>query len=112
MLVNLFGNDHVTCLLMKHVGLILARSGSQSIPDKNIFLINGVPLIGYCLKVLDSCDFLDEIWVSTNDKHIANISRSFSPRVQIHFRSEKESGNDCSSLKSVKDFLSSHEGQL
>uniref|UniRef100_T1JYQ6 Nucleotidyl transferase domain-containing protein n=1 Tax=Tetranychus urticae TaxID=32264 RepID=T1JYQ6_TETUR len=49
-------SDYITCyairLLMKHVALILARSGSQSIPDKNIFPINGTPLIGYCLKCL------------------------------------------------------------
>ncbi|XP_053202112.1 N-acylneuraminate cytidylyltransferase A-like [Panonychus citri] len=90
---------------MKHFALILARSGSKSIRDKNIFPINGLPLIAYCLKVLDCCHFLDDIWVSTDDQRIADVSQSISPRVKINYRSQSSSQDKCSSIDSVKDFL-------
>ena len=97
---------------MKNFALILARSGSKSIMDKNIYPINGLPLIGYCLQVIDCCPFLDDVWVSTDDQRIADVSQSISSRVKIHFRSKSSSDDKCSSIDSIKDFLRSTKGNI
>ena len=60
--------------------VILARGGSKGIPLKNIALVNGNPLISYCIKAsLDSN--VDETWVSTDSDEIANVAKSYGVKV-------------------------------
>ena len=61
---------------MKIVSLITARGGSKGIPNKNIIDINGKPLIQYSIQASLNSK-VDETWVSTEDKEIKQISKSF-----------------------------------
>ncbi len=58
----------------KILWLITARSGSKSIPDKNIKLLGGHPLIGYRIKSALRTIFEKDVWVSTDSKVYAKIS--------------------------------------
>jgi CMP-N-acetylneuraminic acid synthetase len=49
------------------VGIIPARGGSKTIPDKNIYKINGVPMIEYTVNAVKS-SMLDE-WFVFTDKY-------------------------------------------
>ncbi len=56
------------------LGIILARSGSKTVKDKNIALINGKPLIWYTVKEAIKSKVFDEIIVSTDSEKYKKIS--------------------------------------
>ena len=57
--------------------IIPARSGSKAIPQKNIKLLCGKPLIAYSIEQALKIDFIDRIIVSTDDQEIAEIAKNF-----------------------------------
>lgn len=65
----------------KILWLITARSGSKSIPDKNIKQLGGIPLLAYRVKsVLSFADHKD-VWISTDSQAYADIAESFGATV-------------------------------
>ena len=56
---------------MKVVSLILARGGSKGIPQKNIYPVNGIPLINYTIKASLGSN-TQETYVSTDCIEIKN----------------------------------------
>ncbi len=65
------------------VAIIPARGGSKGIPRKNIKLLAGKPLLYYSIKAALDATSIDEVYVSTEDKQIAEIAESFGAKV-IH----------------------------
>ena len=65
---------------MKKIALILARGGSKGIPNKNLQLLGGVPLIGYAINSAKYSE-VDEVWVSTDSTYIKTISKSLGAKV-------------------------------
>lgn len=57
--------------------VITARSGSKSVPNKNIKLLNGIPLIAYKIKTALSISPKQNVWVSTDSKEYANIALEY-----------------------------------
>ena len=63
------------------VALIPARAGSKRVPDKNIRLLAGHPVMAYTIAAaLDSGVFLDVI-VSTDSEHYAEIARYYGAEI-------------------------------
>jgi pseudaminic acid cytidylyltransferase len=60
-----------------NIAIIPARGGSKRIPRKNIKLFHGVPVIAYAIKTARDCGLFDDVYVSTDDKEIAEIASSF-----------------------------------
>lgn len=60
-----------------NIAVIPARGGSKRIPRKNIKLFKGIPVIAYAINVAFESKVFDKIFVSTDDKEIAEISESF-----------------------------------
>ena len=58
----------------KVLALIPARSGSQRVPDKNIRLLAGHPLIAYSIAAAKACGFFDRIVVSTDSERYRDIA--------------------------------------
>ncbi|WP_311568598.1 acylneuraminate cytidylyltransferase family protein [Photobacterium arenosum] len=58
----------------KFIALITARGGSKGIPRKNIFPLNGKPLIVWTIQAALECQFIEHVFVSTDDDEIASIS--------------------------------------
>lgn len=54
--------------------VIPARSGSKGVPDKNIKLLGGYPLIAYAITASKLCNKIDRTIVSTDSKEIARIA--------------------------------------
>ena len=65
---------------MKVISLITARGGSTEIPLKNIIDIKGKPLISYSILASLSSN-VDETWVSTDSKKIAQVSIKYGAKV-------------------------------
>ena len=57
---------------MKTCAIILARGGSKGVPNKNTRLVKSKPLIQYTIDA--ASPVVDEVFVSTNDQDIADIS--------------------------------------
>lgn len=58
----------------KVLWLIVARSGSKSIPNKNIKLLNGIPLLAYRIKSAIESNYSKYIWISTDSEEYAKIA--------------------------------------
>ncbi len=61
--------------MSKTIAIIPARGGSKRIPNKNIKLLGGIPLIVHSINYAKSnSDIIEDIYVSTNDKKIKDIA--------------------------------------
>lgn len=66
---------------MKIAAIIPARGGSKRIPNKNIRLFHGRPIISYSIAVAREVGLFDKIIVSTDSVEISDIARSFGAEV-------------------------------
>jgi CMP-N-acetylneuraminic acid synthetase len=57
--------------------LVLARSGSKSIPNKNIKLLAGIPLLAYRVKSVRAIAPKEDVWISTDSAKYASIAVSY-----------------------------------
>lgn len=55
--------------------LVAARSGSKSIPDKNIKLLGEIPLLAYRIKSAISISPNENVWISTDSEQYAEIGK-------------------------------------
>jgi CMP-N,N'-diacetyllegionaminic acid synthase len=65
----------------KFLAIIPARGGSKGIPHKNIYDINGRPLIFYTINEALKSKYLDGVIVSTDNDEIANVSKFYGAEV-------------------------------
>lgn len=80
---------------MNILAIIPARGGSKGIPNKNIKLISGNPLISYSIKAAFKSRFINKIVVSTDDFRIARVSKDYNAEVIIR---PKEFAGDISPI--------------
>ena len=60
---------------MRNFAFIFARGGSKGLPGKNIKPLAGKPLIQYSIDSAMACSSIDMIFVSTDDRAIAEIAQ-------------------------------------
>ena len=60
-------------MIKKIIGVVPARGGSKGINDKNIKILQGLPLINYTLNVGKKTN-LDRLIVSTDSSKIKSIA--------------------------------------
>lgn len=80
--------------------LITARSGSKSIPDKNIKLLGGCPLISYRIKSALNTQVSGDIWVSTDSEKYAQIAKVYGAEIPF-MRPDYLATDDASSMDVV-----------
>ncbi|MFH6999072.1 cytidylyltransferase domain-containing protein [Flavobacterium sp. FlaQc-57] len=67
---------------MKNIAIIPARGGSKRLPQKNIKLLDGVPLLSFSILFAQANnEIIDEIYVSTDDEDIKNIALKYGAKV-------------------------------
>ncbi|MCI9843888.1 cytidylyltransferase domain-containing protein [Flavobacterium pectinovorum] len=67
---------------MKTIAIIPARGGSKRLPQKNIKLLGGIPLIAHSiLYAKANSDIINEIYVSTDDDEIKNVASQYGAKV-------------------------------
>lgn len=69
---------------LKILCLILARGGSKRIPNKNIKILGGKPLIAYTIECAKKSKYINRIIVTTDSDKIAKVAESYG--VQVPFR--------------------------
>jgi len=77
---------------MKPICIIPARGGSKGVPKKNIISIGKKPLIAYTIESTIKSKIFSHVFVSTEDKEIAKISKKFG--AEVPFLRPKKLSND------------------
>lgn len=83
----------------KVLWLIAARSGSKSIPNKNIALLGGHPLLSYRIHTAKNTNCNNEIWISTDSIEYADIAIKYGAKAP--FLRPKELADDFSNSTDV-----------
>lgn len=68
---------------MKIIAVIPARAGSKGIPNKNIRLLNGKPLIYYSIKNALESKYINDIIVTTDSKEVEIIAKQMGVKVKL-----------------------------
>lgn len=89
---------------MKNIAIIPARSGSKTLPGKNIKELNGKPLIAYSIEAAINSGCFDTIMVSTDSEKYAEISRTYGAEVPF-LRSKFTSSDSASSWDTVREVI-------
>lgn len=59
---------------MRTFAFIFARGGSKGLPRKNILELGGKPLIAHSIEIAKKVSQIEQVFVSTDDQEIAEIS--------------------------------------
>ncbi|REG98276.1 acylneuraminate cytidylyltransferase family protein [Flavobacterium aquicola] len=96
---------------MKNIVIIPARGGSKRLPQKNILLLGGIPLIAHSILYAQANnDIIDSVYVSTDDAAIKKIALEFGAKVID--RPESLSGDFESTVSALKHVLEQIEEEI
>lgn len=89
---------------MKTIAIIPARGGSKRLPQKNIKLLGGIPLLAHSILYARANNkIIDEVYVSTDDENIKKIALEFGAKVIS--RPESISGDLEPTVSALKNVL-------
>lgn len=66
---------------MKHIALVTARGGVQSIKNKNLTLINKMPIVAYSINAALESVLISEVFVSSEDVRIQSVAKQFGAKI-------------------------------
>lgn len=66
---------------MNILAIIPARSGSKSVPDKNIRSMNGKPMLAYSIDHAKQSKWINRVIVSTDSEQYAEIAKTYGAEV-------------------------------
>ena len=92
---------------MRNIAIIPARSGSKGLKDKNIKMLDGKPLISYSIQAALQSGCFEEVMVSTDSEHYAEIAQIHGASVPF-LRSAEMSSDSASSWDSVREVLKNY----
>lgn len=95
--------------MKRNLAIIPARSGSKGLPDKNIRLLNGRPLIAYTIDAALQSEQFDEVMVSTDSKEYREIARQYGANVPF-LRSKENSSDRAESWDMVREVIDCYSG--
>jgi len=92
---------------MHTIAIIPARGGSKGIPRKNIKEFCGKPLIAWSIEAALEAKYIDEVYLSTEDKEIAEIGKNCGAKISIR---PNELSTDFATTKAVLiDFVTRYD---
>ena len=95
---------------MSTVAIITARGGSKRIPRKNIRPFLGKPIISYVIDAALQSGLFQDVMVSTDDNHIADVARQYG--AVVPFMRRPETADDFATTAQVLvDVLDQYEQQ-
>jgi len=96
------------------VAVIPARSGSKGVPDKNVKLLAGKPLLAYSIAAAQLTNSIDRVIVSTDSENYANIARKYGAEVPFLRPSEISGDNsgDYEWARHLLDWMAENEGHI
>ncbi|WP_163400277.1 cytidylyltransferase domain-containing protein [Flavobacterium fluviatile] len=96
---------------MKTIAIIPARGGSKRLPQKNIRLLGGIPLIAHSILYAQAnSEIINEVYVSTDDAEIKKITLEFGAKVID--RPDSLSGDLEPTVSALKNVLEQMEDEV
>ncbi|MBV1870766.1 MAG: acylneuraminate cytidylyltransferase family protein [Gammaproteobacteria bacterium] len=92
---------------MTVIALIPARGGSKGLPGKNIYPVAGKPLISYSIAAGKYAEGVDEVWVSTDDRAISEVS--LKEGSQVCMRPAELAGDLSTSAQAIVHFIETNK---
>lgn len=93
---------------MSIIAIITARGGSKRIPQKNIKIFMGKPMLAYAIEAAKKTGIFDEIMVSTDDEDIANVARKYGASVPF-MRSQKTSDDFATTYDVLEEVIDEYK---
>lgn len=93
---------------MRNLAVILARSGSKGLKDKNIKELAGKPLLAYTVEAAIESGKYDMVHVSTDSELYADIAKKYGADVPF-LRDEKLAGDKSSSWDALRFVVTEYE---
>lgn len=93
---------------MRNIAIIIARSGSKGLKDKNIRLLNGKPLMAYTIETALKSKCFDTVMVSTDSVKYKKIAEEYGAEVPF-LRSKENSKDKTSPWDVVKEVLDKYK---
>ena len=93
---------------MKTIAIIPARGGSKRLPGKNIKLLGRIPLLAHSILYAKQHDFINEVYVSTDDEEIKQVALQYGALVID--RPQQISGDLEPTVSALKHVLENIEG--
>jgi N-acetylneuraminate synthase len=84
----------------------LARGGSKGVPKKNIRIVAGKPLIGWCCDAAVDSGLFEKVFVSTDSEEIKRVAQLRG--YEVHNRDAATATDGASSESGIADFLKAH----
>ena len=68
---------------MRVIAVIPARMASSRFPGKPMAVIHGIPMIGHCFYRVNMCPDIEQTYVATCDKEIADYVESIGGKADV-----------------------------
>jgi CMP-N,N'-diacetyllegionaminic acid synthase len=96
---------------MRVLSVIIARGGSQRVPDKNIRLLAGRPLLAYSIEAAKRSRYVQRVVVSTDSDAIADIAAMEGAEVPFRRPAEISQGHstELEAMEHALGWLRDHE---
>lgn len=92
---------------MKKIAIITARSGSKGLPNKNVLLVNGKPLIAYTIEAAIDSGVFDKIIVSTDSQEYIDLLSHYP--IEFIKRAAHLASDKASSFVVIEDVLQQYQ---
>jgi CMP-N-acetylneuraminic acid synthetase len=63
------------------VAIVPARAGSKGLPDKNVRMLQGKPLLAWPIEAARQSKYVDDVIISTDSREFAELAKSHGARV-------------------------------
>src|SRR5574337_1569785 len=96
------------------IAIIPARSGSESIKDKNLALLGGYPLLAYSIVAVKLSSRIDRVLLSTDSEQYAEIGRRYGAEVPFLRPSvlSTDKSTDREFMVHAMEWVRDHEGHV
>jgi CMP-N-acetylneuraminic acid synthetase len=96
---------------MEILGIILARGGSKGLPEKNIALLNNVPLIAYTIKAAHESKLITRCILTSDSEAIISVAKQYD--LEVPFTRPAELATDTTPalpvIQHAVEWLREHE---
>lgn len=95
--------------MRKTIFFIPIRKGSKGIPNKNVNILGGKPLVCWIIDTLQALDEHKEIWIATDSEYAQQLlTNRYGDTVNIYRRSSQSATDVSPVIEVVNEFIAFH----